>query len=212
MGVVENLKWRYATKKFKEDKKLSNEQLNYLKEAVRLSVSAFGLQLYKVLVISDPELKKAIQPICGDQTQIPTCSHLFIFCNYKNYNDHFIDDYILRLETEQKGISTTILEDRRSFVKSRVLQKTPTELKGWLERQPYLAVSSLLMACAEQQIDACPIEGFTNEAVNEYFDLDSKNLNAVVMVATGFRAEDDSAQHRPKIRKSQEDLFEVVGK
>lgn len=66
------------------------------------------------------------------------------------------------------------------------------------------------MACAEQQIDTCPIEGFTTEDINRYFQLENKNLNAVVIVAVGYRSEEDTAQHRKKVRKAEEDLFEIV--
>lgn len=64
MQILNNLKWRYATKKFDADKKISDKQLSYLKEAVRLSVSSYGLQLYKVLIVSDSEIKKQLLPLC----------------------------------------------------------------------------------------------------------------------------------------------------
>ena len=48
---LENQNWRYATKKFDNTKKISNENLDFLKEAIRLSSSSYGLQLYKVVFI-----------------------------------------------------------------------------------------------------------------------------------------------------------------
>ncbi|WP_262250364.1 NAD(P)H-dependent oxidoreductase [Parapedobacter soli] len=210
MQVLNNLKWRYATKKFDADKKINDEQLSCLKEAIRLSPSSYGLQLYKVLIISDLEIKKQLQPLCWQQSQITDCSHLFIFCSYKNYNDNDVDEYIKLVTTEQ-GLEYTTLEGYGSFIKGKVSEKTPTEQTAWLERQPYLAVSNLIMACAEQQIDTCPMEGFTPEDINRFFQLDNKNLNAVVMVAVGYRSEDDTAQHRKKVRKAENDLFEIVG-
>ena len=38
--LLENLNWRYATKKFDATKKISASDLNTLKEAVRLSASS----------------------------------------------------------------------------------------------------------------------------------------------------------------------------
>jgi len=209
MQILNNLKWRYATKKFDVDKKISDKQLSYLKEAVRLSVSSYGLQLYKVLIISDPEIKKQLQHLCWNQSQITDCSHLFIFCSYKNYNDNDVDDYIKLLATEQ-GLEYATLEGYGAFIKGKVSEKTAAEQTAWLERQPYLAVSNLIMACAEQQIDTCPMEGFTPEDINRYFQLDNENLNAVVMVAVGYRSEGDTAQHRKKVRKAENDLFKVL--
>lgn len=209
MQVLNNLKWRYATKKFDADKKISDEKLSCLKEAIRLSASSYGLQLYKVLIVSDPEIKKQLQPLCWQQSQITDCSHLFIFCSYKNYNDDYVDEYIELVSAEQ-GLEHTTLESYGTFIKSKVSEKIPAEQTAWLERQPYLAVSNLMMACAEQQIDTCPMEGFTPEDINRFFQLDNKNLNAVVMVAVGYRSKDDIAQHRKKVRKAEKDLFEIL--
>lgn len=210
MQVLNNLKWRYATKKFDADKKISDEQLSYLKEVIRLSASSYGLQLYKVLVVSDPEIKKRIQPLCWNQSQITDCSHLFIFCSYKNYKDSFVDEYIELVTTEQE-LEHTTLEGYGTFIKGKISEKTSTEQTAWLERQPYLAVSNLIMACAEQEIDTCPMEGFTTEDINRFFKLDSKNLSAIVMVAVGYRSKDDIVQHRKKVRKAEKDLFEIIG-
>ncbi|HCZ8394164.1 TPA: NAD(P)H-dependent oxidoreductase [Elizabethkingia anophelis] len=210
MQILNNLKWRYATKKFDSDKKISDEQLFFLKESIRLSASSYGLQLYKVLIVSDLEIRKRIQPLCWNQSQITDCSHLFIFCSYKNYKDSFVDEYIGLVTTEQE-LQHTTLENYGTFIKGKISEKTSTDQSAWLERQPYLAVSNLILACAEQKIDTCPMEGFTPEDINRYFQLGEKNLNAVVMVAVGYRSEDDIAQHRKKVRKSEEDLFEIVG-
>lgn len=209
MQVLNNLNWRYATKKFDANKKIRDEQLSSLKEAIRLSASSYGLQLYKVLIVSDPEIKRQIEPFCWQQSQIVDCSHLFIFCSYKNYNHNYVDEYI-ELVTAEQGLEHTTLENYGTFIKSKVSEKTPTEQTAWLERQPYLAVSNLILACAEQEIDTCPMEGFITEDINRFFQLDRKNLNAVVMVAVGYRSEDDMAQHRKKVRKAEDNLFEMV--
>src|SRR5690606_31785892 len=142
--------------------------------------------------------------------QIADCSHLFIFCSYKNYIDNYIDEYI-ELITAENELEYTALEGYGTFIKGKVSEKTPIEQSTWLERQPYLAVSNLIMACAEQKIDTCPMEGFTPEDINRFFKLDSKNLNAVVMVAAGYRSEGDSAQYRKKVRKTETDLFQIFG-
>ena len=54
---IKNANWRYATKKFDATKKVSKEDLETLKEAIRLSASSFGLQLYKVIIVDNPELR-----------------------------------------------------------------------------------------------------------------------------------------------------------
>ncbi len=48
MQLIENLKWRYATKKFDTTKKVSQQNIDYIKEAVQLSATSYGLQPFKV--------------------------------------------------------------------------------------------------------------------------------------------------------------------
>ena len=55
MNIIENLKWRYATKKFDSKKRLSEVQLTLLKEAFNLTAVSYGLQTLKLVVIKDLE-------------------------------------------------------------------------------------------------------------------------------------------------------------
>lgn len=57
MSIIDSLKWRYATKKFDTDKKVSDADIAKLKEAVQLTPSSYGFQLYKVLVVTDKKQK-----------------------------------------------------------------------------------------------------------------------------------------------------------
>ena len=54
MELLENLKKRYATKKFDASQKVSEQNIDYIKEAIQLSASSFGLQPYKVLEVKSP--------------------------------------------------------------------------------------------------------------------------------------------------------------
>jgi|TARA_B110000977_G_C10959743_1_gene448051 nitroreductase/dihydropteridine reductase len=56
MQLIQDLKWRYATKKMDASKKVSNDNIAYIKEAIRLSASSYGLQPYKILEIKNPKL------------------------------------------------------------------------------------------------------------------------------------------------------------
>lgn len=78
---IENQNWRYATKKFDSTKKIAAEDINILKEAIRLSSSSYGLQPYKVIFVENPELRAQLQPAAWGQSQIVEASHLIIFAN-----------------------------------------------------------------------------------------------------------------------------------
>ena len=69
-----------------------------------------------------------------------------------------------------------------------------------MDRQVYLALGTLLLGAGALGIDACPIEGFSPEAVDEALGLKTKGLRSRVMVALGYRSEDDFNARLPKSR------------
>ena len=94
MELINKLQWRYATKKFDKTKKVSPDNLEKIKEAIQLSVSSYGLQFYKILVIENQELREELKPVSWNQNQITDASHLFVFCNYTEVKPSFVDDFI----------------------------------------------------------------------------------------------------------------------
>ena len=94
MDFIKNLEWRYATKKFDTQKKVSTEDLEKIKEAIQLSASSYGLQLYKVLIIEDQATREKLKPASWGQPQITDASHLLVFCNYAKVSDDQIDEFI----------------------------------------------------------------------------------------------------------------------
>ena len=59
--IIDALTWRYATKKFDTEKKISAEQLSTLKEALRLSPSSFGIQPWHFVVVENTELRAKLR-------------------------------------------------------------------------------------------------------------------------------------------------------
>jgi nitroreductase len=206
MKLIENLNWRYATKKFNPERKVSAEDIEKLKEAVRLSVSSYGLQLYRILIISNEEVRQQLRKESWDQSQITDASHLFVFCNCTNNYGNHVDDYIKRIE-KATGENTEGLSNYASFIKSNIDNMSILERQSWTEKQTYLALNNLLIACAELKIDACPMEGFDNQRYNQILGLDEMGLNAAVIAPVGYRHFDDAAIKKPKVRKPSDLLF-----
>lgn len=209
MELLKNLNWRYATKKFDTTKKVSSDDLQKLKEAIQLSVSSYGLQLYKVIIIENPEIREKLKPASWNQSQITDASHVFVFCNYTDASPKAIDDFI-KQTAETRNIDLEQLNGYGDFIKEKLKEKTPEEKTSWLKSQTYLALGNLLNACAELKIDTCPMEGFEPEAYNKILDLNKQGLNAAVIAPIGYRHHEDHTIGLPKVRKPIEQLFDVV--
>lgn len=209
MNLLEHLQWRYATKKFDPTKKVSSNDLEKIKQAIQLSVSSYGLQLYKVLIIENLEIREKLKPVSWNQSQITDASHLIVFCNYIDATPQAIDNFI-----EQTAVTRNLDLERLNgygdFIKSKLNEKSDTEKTSWLKSQTYLALGNLLSACAELKIDACPMEGFEPEAYNEILGLNGQGLNAAVISPIGYRHEEDHTSGQAKVRKPMRILFETV--
>ncbi|MEO8234505.1 MAG: NAD(P)H-dependent oxidoreductase [Flavobacterium sp.] len=206
---IENQNWRYATKKFDATKKVSATDLETLKEAIRLSSSSYGLQLYKIILVENPELRAKLQPASWGQTQIIDASHLIVFANQTNVGETEIDSYIENI-SQTRNLPIDALSGYGDFMKGAITPLSEEAKNIWTAKQTYLALGNLLNAAAELKIDVTPMEGFDPKQYNEILGLDKLNLNASVIAAVGYRHEEDATQHYKKVRKSNEDLFITI--
>ena len=206
---IENQKWRYATKKFDAAKKISAADLETLKEAIQLSTSSYGLQLYKVFIIENPEVRAQLQPASWGQSQIIEASHLFVFTNIVDVQDQHIDAYVQNF-ANTRGLTVEDLKGYSDFMKSKIVP-LPVEQKAvWTSKQTYLALGNLLNAAAELKIDVTPMEGFEPEKYNEILGFNALGLNASLVAAVGYRHEEDATQHYAKVRKPKQELFTTI--
>ena len=207
--TIENLEWRYATKRFDAAKKLSEDQMEVLKDSINLSPTSYGLQLFKVLIIQDEQLKSKLRPLCWNQPQLEEASHIFVFCNHTQVNRDELDGYIKRKAKAHK-IEVDNLNGYADFIEGKMKEKSQSEIEAWTAKQTYIAASNLMLTAAELKIDSCPMEGFENKPVNKLLKLEAKNLNAALIVTVGFRSAEDPILGKPKVRKSDEELFELI--
>lgn len=203
---IKDANWRYATKKFDATKKIATEDLEILKEAIRLSASSYGLQPYKVLIIENPEIRAKLQPVAWGQSQVVDASQLIVFANITNFGDNEIDAFIKNL-TETRGITAESVQGYADFMKSKISTLPEDQRNVWTSKQTYIALTNLMNAAAELNIDVTPMEGFEAEKFNEILGLDKLGLNAAVIATIGYRHQEDATQNYAKVRKSNEQLF-----
>lgn len=206
---IENQNWRYATKKFNSDKKISNSDLEILKEAIQLSSSSYGLQPYKVLIIENEEIRKQLQPASWGQSQITDASHLFVFASVTNVDAEYITHYAENM-AKTRNIPFDSVKGYADFMIGNIASLSPEKQLIWAQKQAYLALGNLLNAAAELKIDVTPMEGFLPEQYNEILGLKEKGLHATLVATIGYRHDEDETQHYAKVRKPITELFETI--
>lgn len=208
-NYIEDLQWRYATKIFDATRKISDDNLEILKNAMQLSASSYGLQPYEILIIKNSEIRKKLKAASWNQPQITDASCLIVLANSVNFNEGSINDYILNI-AGTRSISTSVLDGLKQTMSQTLLTKSSEDLNNWTSKQAYIVLGNLLSAAANLHIDACPMEGFDASQYNDILGLSEKGLNAAVIVAIGYRAEDDTTQHLQKVRKPKTQLFHSI--
>ncbi len=112
MELLNALEWRYASKKM-NGKKVPEDKVEKILEAIRLAPSSIGLQPYSVMVITDPELKKKILPIANNQQQIVDSSHLLVFAAWDKITTERVEDFIT-LNAKTRKVSLESLDGLKS--------------------------------------------------------------------------------------------------
>ena len=205
MNLIEKLNWRYAAKRYVSTK-VSNDKLNRILEAIRLSASSAGIQPYSVLVVESDEVKKKLLAVGYNQPQITEASHLLVFAAWENLTIAKIDEYMQTIATV-RGVSLESLEPFKARL-SGFTARSAEDNFNWAARQAYIALGTGLVAAAFEEVDATPMEGFDAAGFDEVLNLKEKGLKSVVIMALGYRdAANDITVNFKKVRRENEKLF-----
>jgi len=202
--VIKHLNWRYATKSYDASKKLDEEKLNHVLEAIRLTPTSSGLQPFEVFVVKNPELRAKIREVAWGQAQVTDASHLLVFAAWDNITPARIDaafDYT----NEVRGFVNEGWEAYRKQLHGIIAARTEQANFDAAARQAYIALGVALVAAAEQGIDSTPMEGFDPAAVDQILGLKERNLRSVVILPLGYRkADSDWLVNLKKVRRPRE--------
>ena len=206
MNIIDKLNWRYATKTFDESKKLSNSKLNILKQAFNLTPTSYGLQTMKLVIVGDEITKEKLVNLCYGQEQVKNASHVLVICIHDQVNEADIDDHFDNIKKIRKT-PELILSKYRNEQKDFIKEKSPKKIESWCIMQAYIALGNLMTVCAVESIDACPMEGFLPQKVDDLLELNKYGLKSVLLLPVGYRAKNDMFAGFKKVRK---DLSETI--
>jgi nitroreductase len=205
MSLIEQLNWRYATKRM-NNAKVPVEKVDKIKEAIRLAPTSFGLQGFKVFEIEDAALRQRIYNEACQQPQILEGSNILVFAAYKKITAELVDEY-MQNTAKTRNIPVESLDGFRAAFDGAVAGSEEQNFL-WNAKQTYIALGTGLIAAAEQQVDATPMEGFNPAVLDEILGLSQQNLGSVSILVLGYRdTVEDKYAAAAKVRKSTEDLY-----
>lgn len=209
--LIEKLNWRYATKSFDPEKKISEDDWSTLEQALVLTPSSYGLQPWKFFVIQNQELKESLVAASYKQQQVAQCSHLLVFAVRTHMTPEDIDRLITST-ARARGVETKSLDFYRQMMIGDIVEGPRSEdAVGWAKLQSYIALGNFMTSAALLGIDCCPMEGFVPAMYDEALGLGEKGLTTAVVCPAGYRAADDKYANAPKVRYPESELIEHIG-
>lgn len=206
---LNELEWRYATKKFNPSKKISETQFKELLETLRLAPSSFGLQPWKFIVVKDDALRQRIKTVAWNQSQVVDASHLIVLCVPKKIDEAYVKNFVAQI-AKVRNLPIESLKSYEDMMLGFIKSHSEEWLSNWMKRQLYIAFGFLMYACAQVRIDSCPMEGFDPSEVDKLLKLSERGLESVALCPIGYRADDDSYASLKKVRFEDKELFFAI--
>ena len=203
--IIEDLLWRRTTKKFDPASKVSEEDLNTLLKAIRLTPSSINSQPWRFVVIDSQEARKRMADTFTstfefNKPHVFDASYFILFgynprytrADYAKVVDKQIEDGRLKPEDRERGF--------RSFFFAELNTDENGDTSCWTKAQLYIALGNALHTLARMRIDATPIEGIDVERVNKAFARELDGYQCDVALAIGYHHADDHNAALPKSR------------
>ena len=207
--LLEQLNWRYATKKMDPAKAVPQEKVDAIVEAIRMAPTSSGTQPFELLVVTNPDVRSQICKAAGDQTPITDGSHLLVFAAWDNYTDARIDE-VANLNVKARG-DLPLIGQYYGNLKANYVPRDAEVNYAHAARQAYIALGVALVAAAEQEVDSTPMEGFDPASVDEILGLKERGLRSVVLLPLGYRdPTGDWLLQMAKVRKSRDTMVTFV--
>lgn len=173
---------RFACRHFIAGQAPTAAELAVLREAGRLAPSAFGLEPWRFITVTEAAGRAAIARACFDQPAAVTAPAFIVIVALVDDLAPDTDYVRQRFAAEVRGGDTATIDAQyRAFYK-------PDAMAAWACGQCNFAAAHILLQAAHLGLGSCPIGGFDETALRAALKLDSGETPALV-IALGRCAE-----------------------
>ena len=207
MKLVDSLLWRSATK-IMNGQQVPKEKLDYILESARLAPSSSGLQPYRIILIDNKDTLANIGVMAYNQNQILNCSHLLVFASWDNYSFERMGKVFQETMQERQQPKET-MDNYQQTLWKRYEPLSKEWRQAHSAKQAYISLGFAIAAAAEQRVDATPMEGFDNANLDELLGLEKLGLKSVVLLALGYRDDENDWWSKLKKVRTSKDEFVI---
>lgn len=208
---------RHTCKAFDPERKIAPADIAALRTVLRNAPSSVNSQPWHFFIAESEAGKarvaSATQPDYAYNTpKLLNCSHAVVLCARLDFDEAHLAAILEREDRdgrfpkpEGKAAQNNL---RRHYV--ALHRDELKDLSFWMQKQVYIALGALLQGAAALGLDACPIEGFDKEKLDEALGLRERGLTSVVLTALGYRSAEDFNAKLPKSRIDEACVFTLL--
>ncbi|MGL5335897.1 MAG: DUF1653 domain-containing protein, partial [Enterovibrio sp.] len=176
MDVIDAIYARRSVKHFSSAEQIPKEDVRQLLSAAMLSPTAFNLQHWRFVVISDPALREQIQAHAYGQSQITQSSLLIALCADLKAWEKSPQRY---WSHAPENIQQIMLPAIELYYRGNAQAERDEAL-----RSCGIAAQSLMLAAQSMGYDSCPMVGFDFAQVGKLIHLPADHI-LTMMIAVG---------------------------
>ena len=217
MDLLNISKTRYTTKAYDPSKKIPQQQFDRLIQILRLTPSSINIQPWHFFIIENDQAKQRIaKSLVGkyayNAPKILDSSHSILFCTKADITENHLTNLLNQDDQSGRFKDQTAKQAQQDARTGYVnfYRNEKGDIQRWAENQTFIALGQTLLAAGIEGIDATPIGGFDEQIISEELGLAEKGLIPSVLLALGYRSEQDFNAKLPKSRLNQDDIFTVL--
>ncbi|HAS6506888.1 TPA: NAD(P)H-dependent oxidoreductase [Vibrio parahaemolyticus] len=212
--IIQDLNRRYTAKKYDASKRISPQDMDVIKEAIRLSASSINSQPWKFIVIESDEAKQRFHDTFANMHQFnqphaKEASHIILFAHNPKFTKN---DYRKVVDVEVSSghlpaeMYDNMLNGAFGFAEA---QTNELGFNGhWTKAQTYIALGNTLHVLARLGIASTPMEGVDPEMIGKIFEKELDGYVCEFALAMGYHLEGQDYNYGlPKSRLAAEDVL-----
>ena len=176
MRTVDAIRSRRAVKHYDANHSMTEEEVNELLSLAVLSPTAFNIQNWRFVVVTDQELRKQIREVAWDQAQVTDASLFIVLCADLKSWERQSSRYWVNAPQEVREFMLPAIDDYYRG-KDQVQRDEAMRSCG-------IVAQTLMLAAKSMGYDSCPMDGFDFKKVAELIHLPDDHVIAM-FVAIG---------------------------
>lgn len=168
MNTLEAIRSRRSVKHYDPNHKMSDEEVKQIFELARLSPTAFNLQHWRFVNVTDSELRKEIRAVAWDQAQVTDSSLFIVLCADTQ-----------TWQNNPAALWTGAPQEVQDILVPAIdgyYRDNPSVQRDEGLRSCGIAAQTIMLAAKEMGYDSCPMDGFDFDAVGKLINLPEGHL------------------------------------